>query len=455
MEVKTYGQPHINKEYSSILDLSLKSDHKDFNVIVKNIVEKIFDWERNNQERTERKIQKRTIKSYTYITKIFLLNLYCNHKNTPQKCIAIHRNKQRFDKDTHYNKIGISYSSFIAVLEYLVSEQLVAHSMGNNHRISGRGRSLTSRIIQTDKLVALFDDGYAFKLLPSEFLRPKKLNRIDVKQKLNDGGYTVAETSKKPTLAKKKTDLKKINKHIQKQEISIELTEGERKEAETYTIDYYNKKTGELEEIEVYKRLDIKDSILHRVYNSPELDKGGRFYGAWWIGIRKRFRKQIKINGNSTKIYDFKALHIMMLYHQEKLKLQDDPYIINGISDEYRAVIKTIFQQAINAKKKYRSQEKKNLPMGWTTKQIIDQLKENHDPIKHHMNSGIGIKLQKLDSDICELILKKSIEENIAILPIHDGFIVEDIYGQSEITEIMLNAYEQVMKTRQIEIDIT
>jgi len=59
-----------------------------------------------------------------------------------------------------------------------------------------------------------------------------------------------------------------------------------------------------------------------------------------------------------------------------------------------------------------------------------------------------------MDSDISEKIQLKGIEKGITFLAIHDGFLAEDIHEEQGIIDIMKDAYEEVMKTRDIKIDI-
>jgi hypothetical protein len=47
-----------------------------------------------------------------------------------------------------------------------------------------------------------------------------------------------------------------------------------------------------------------------------------------------------------------------------------------------------------------------------------------HGPVEKHLNSGIGVELQFLDSQIAERVILRLLRINEVCLPIHDSFIV-------------------------------
>jgi hypothetical protein len=67
---------------------------------------------------------------------------------------------------------------------------------------------------------------------------------------------------------------------------------------------------------------------------------------------------------------------------------------------------------------------------------------EHHDTISDEFGTGVGLRLQKIDSRICEDIINWAMESNIPILPVHDSFITwED--KEEELREAMTLAYER------------
>ena len=54
-----------------------------------------------------------------------------------------------------------------------------------------------------------------------------------------------------------------------------------------------------------------------------------------------------------------------------------------------------------------------------------------HEPIAHHFYTGVGLRLQRLDSDIAEKVLLHFAQSGIAILPLHDSFLMHNGYEPS------------------------
>ena len=55
----------------------------------------------------------------------------------------------------------------------------------------------------------------------------------------------------------------------------------------------------------------------------------------------------------------------------------------------------------------------------------IRLFEEENNPIKHHLFTGVGKRLQFKDSCIAESIIESMVNNNIPILAIHDSFIVQ------------------------------
>ena len=144
------------------------------------------------------------------------------------------------------------------------------------------------------------------------------------------------------------------------------------------------------------------------------------------------------------------------MYAQNNIQYEGDPYTIEGIenTDYNRNIIKKILNQAINAEDRYQRFERKILPKGWKHDQILEAIKNKHPNIADKMNTGSGIRLQKLDSDICEKVLTEAINKDIPLLPVHDGFIAPNNIGEGIIIGLMSQIYSQIMKNYEIKIEI-
>ena len=227
------------------------------------------------------------------------------------------------------------------------------------------------------------------------------------------------------------------------------------------------KKKGELSDYGIIKlQFTINYKYLHRVFSRSSFELNGRFFGAGHIGLPKLIRKNcLKINDNITIEPDYSSLHIRMLYHREGIQYKDDPYLLLCDNEDDRDFYKILQLIAINAeteaktigavRKKIRDKEYEDYftdsgySKKWdlTDKFIVSQLRrfENaHKPIAKYLNSGIGLTLQNMDSQITEAILVRLMEQNIPCLPVHDSYIVQHLHKDALINA-MLEEYEKKM----------
>jgi len=197
-------------------------------------------------------------------------------------------------------------------------------------------------------------------------------------------------------------------------------------------------------------------SRVHRVFNRSSFEFGGRHYGGFWQNIPKQYRPFITINGHPTVELDYASLHPTMIYHQRGLEPQGDPYLIDGLSTEYRGAIKLALLVLINAApsaRRLQSLDKLILPSGWDVPRLIKAIKAKHQIVEDAFRSDSGICLQRLDSDMAAFVIREMrIRHRALALPIHDSFIVTEDQERN-LQAVMLEAYKTVMGDREIKID--
>jgi hypothetical protein len=190
------------------------------------------------------------------------------------------------------------------------------------------------------------------------------------------------------------------------------------------------------------------------LFNNGTFTEGGRFYGGFHLALPKAVRRHILINQEPTVEPDFSALHIRMLYHLEGIDYREDAYAALCDSKEERKVFKIIFLVAINAETKRKAiygiqkeLDEKGIPFDTdyhNLKACLQRIKDVHGPISKYLNTGVGLKLQNLDSRITDLILKTLTHEEIPVLPVHDSFIVRE-RDRDRLIEVMRSSYFQLM----------
>jgi len=152
-----------------------------------------------------------------------------------------------------------------------------------------------------------------------------------------------------------------------------------------------------------------------------------------------------------------------MLYNLEGIPYADDPYTIGDSKEKDRKLYKIAQLVSINAanekeaiqaiRKEFRenSEEfrKDGIDYALTDKFIgtlLEAFTRAHKPISKYLNTGIGLRLQNLDSRITETILRNlTRKKGVACLPVHDSFIVEARHKEL-LLENMVQEYEKEMK---------
>lgn len=172
-----------------------------------------------------------------------------------------------------------------------------------------------------------------------------------------------------------------------------------------------------------HKLPDFTANRLYRIFNQSSFEIAGRMYGGWWQSLSKAFRSRITINEQPTREVDFSGMHIALLYAEEGVALQGDPYEIEGIDRSYRPVVKQTFLTMINALTGQQTKQppRNTLPMDWDSLQT--KIRQRHEPIRRHFNSDAGRRLQRIDSEIAERIMIRMGQRGVLVLPVHDSFV--------------------------------
>ena len=192
-----------------------------------------------------------------------------------------------------------------------------------------------------------------------------------------------------------------------------------------------------------YLPVDVSRQTLYRVFNSPNFNEGGRFYGGWWQSIPSRYRSMIILDGKQTVELDYGQLNPTMMYAKAGRTLDGDAYDI-GISSDYRDIIKQAFNSMVQARRKL-IQPPRKLPIsitGLKWKEIAERILQRHEPIKDMFFKGIGNTLQFEDSQIAEKVMLHFVKWDAPILPVHDSFISHHGY-ESDLNDVMSDAFEQ------------
>lgn len=178
--------------------------------------------------------------------------------------------------------------------------------------------------------------------------------------------------------------------------------------------------------------IDTTYKQLRRIF-SRTFSQGGRFYGHWAQRIKSEYRSHLLVDGEATVEIDYSGLHINMLRAGKGLSPVEDAYFIPEFSEKNdRQLVKIAAQVILNCTndskvlsafhRGVRSEGRKCAPE--KAREIISAISKMHGCLSEYFGTGVGLKLQRTDSDICARILLALAHKSIPCVPVHDSFIV-------------------------------
>lgn len=186
--------------------------------------------------------------------------------------------------------------------------------------------------------------------------------------------------------------------------------------------------------------------LYNRVWNNKECSLGGRLYNGI-TNLSSEERKGIYFNGVPAIELDYSAYVIRMLYHIEGIDIQGDVYSYRSNHD------RTFLKKAINILINCAKDDSPVFVLSETTGdydlalKIIKEVMMNHEAIRKYFYSGIGLKMQVLESEMSIITLKELLRRGIMTSNIHDCFLV----GVNHIDiayKVMIDSYQNVLKTK-------
>jgi hypothetical protein len=183
---------------------------------------------------------------------------------------------------------------------------------------------------------------------------------------------------------------------------------------------------------------------MYRIYNGG-WTLGGRYYGGWWQSVRSSDRHHFVIDCSRTVEVDYEQLHPRLLYALAGKHLEGDAYTLPGWE---RKVCKRAFNILINASN-YNEAVGAVLPYvdgcEVTAADLIHDIKAHHPDIRQYIHSGLGLRLQNMDAEMCRHVLSEMIvRRGVTVLPIHDSFIVPE-NSRDELIRVMKEAFERAI----------
>jgi len=318
-----------------------------------------------------------------------------------------------YSRNTHsteYNLVNYSAKNISKVVDFLENKSLIENRPGYFSQDPDRRR--ISRMRANKKLIKLFDE---YEVNQAKISGNKKSGLIILRNEFKE---SIPFQETEFTLSVR-GNLQKINDLLSAHNIVI-------------GSDY-----------------NIHRKFLHRVFNL-DFNHGGRFVGSDWQRLNSTERQLIKIDNSPVIELDFKALHPTMLYALKGIQLEGDAYKLKGYSHRIRDFLKTVMlirintnsdEQAVRAIQGLINEKKIKKPSEvYSLKDLIKAFMEKHSPIRDLFDNDTGLKLQRLESDICEAVLINFYAKDVPVLSVHDSFIISRNY-ESELLQAMERAF--------------
>lgn len=416
-------------------------------------------------------------------------NILVAHYN--HKCLAVSKNRNTFTLPMIYGMAHYTYTNIVYQIDWLYEHQYINQVRGIYFE---DGKKRNTRIWATAKMIDEITD---FILKQRIYIPETQM----VKQLKYGSPVVLKDDSKKlisypvnRTTKKMIRFLNEYNEFMDSQEIILPI-QNEVKDMSDFLSPYFifiesiydpisnynlhihtnyniyntnNTTITPLLRFNDIKYMYLKDlnAQLYRVFN-VSLKRGGRFYGADYQGMSENVRGNILIEGEKIIELDFSSLHLTMLYHQTGINFEGDPYLAINDNLELRSLFKMLSLVIINAgtkrdavrgfntevfkdsqRKTNRRFHKENLEKyNLSFNELYNHFIATHRKLEEYFLSGVGIRLQYLDSQIAENVMMHCLRANIPCLCIHDSFIVPEKY-RSELEITMQEAYKKVMKTK-------
>lgn len=193
---------------------------------------------------------------------------------------------------------------------------------------------------------------------------------------------------------------------------------------------------------------DVGSTSLTRIFKG-NWNQGGRLYGGWWINLPKVERAYLTIFGEQTVERDYGRLHPTLLYARVGRVLDFDIYSVPGFDGpNARELGKRTFNRLINkaspgpVRLSPTALDLEQLPRGASFTSYLGAFIEQLRPVAHWFGTGVGVTLQREDSDLALDVLATLLSEGILALPIHDSFIVQR-HHQARLVSVMQERFER------------
>ena len=199
------------------------------------------------------------------------------------------------------------------------------------------------------------------------------------------------------------------------------------------------------EYVDCYSKAYVSGGMVRRIY-SKELNQSGRFYHGY-SGCPNRYRNLITFDGEPTIELDYESSQVHVAYSMNGLNawnfISGDPYVPPNADPKHRNVYKALLLRSFTSTN----------PIGtvWKDREIntsfisltdmLEEIWQMHPQIANHRHEEAHKVITYQESRICLKVIELCNEKSIAVLPIHDSFLVKKQHRDA-LEVMMVKAYE-------------
>ena len=364
------------------------------------------------------------------ILRIILADLYNTYKRDPKLCTGFARKHTDWTVKDRYNSQGIP-RKIVDVVDALKKARYLRYEPGKSRKV-GDDVNKRSRIQPTKNLKDLFK---RLEVTSSSIINNHKRETILLCDKDAEDENTVSiQYEDTPTTMRMRKVVESYNEMMLKHHVDVASLR-----KPIFEREHTNEKGEVTKEV---IPIGPDHMFTYRVFSrgDTKFRKHGRWYGGFWQRLPKKrvdLRRDIYIDGEPTDEIDFSGLHPTLLALEHGKLLEGDKYdlgrqVLERIPySQQRNIVKELVLIAINAKSKkaayaaYNGQNKDKTLAHAELDQLLAAFIEKYPFLQGELCSDKGIDLMYTDSQITEAVIKRFVEADKPILPIHDSYIVK------------------------------
>ena len=202
-----------------------------------------------------------------------------------------------------------------------------------------------------------------------------------------------------------------------------------------------------LEYVDCYGNAYVSGAPIRRIY-SKELGQSGRFYHGY-SGCPSKYRKLITFDGEPTVELDYQSSQVHVAYSMNGLNawnfISGDPYVPHNADPKHRSVYKALLTRSFTSANPVKTVwvDTKIKTNGLNLRQMLEEIWQMHPLIANHRHEEAHKTITYQESRICLKVIELCNGKNIAVLPIHDGFVIKKQHRDA-LEVMMAKAYEQL-----------